>query len=495
MPLDTLTTEYNLKSSGASKVKNDFKEVAQAANAAGVATGALSMTKKGEASFGMWDLRRGDQTSSLRKFSVALVDALPIIGSVGAAIGLAGLAVGKFGLDLIKASAATDTMARQFAVSLGSLDKGKQTMEAIESHASKSAFAVEALASASSKLIAGQVSLRRYLPTIEKFALTVSGIDPSGLDSVADAFVKARVGDFAAGINLLEKAGVSKQEFGRTAGAGFDGNKFMGSPEQFLSGLEKVVEERMSKAADLIAGGTQTALDQAGRIVARSSRQVGEELADELLPMIRNFTDDLSLLVDGGYIRILADEFRLLSDEMGGKRGGAGVIDGLAVVGLAMAKWAKDPRSMTTVSNPIASMHAFYDAMTAAAEEVGKAKIKGMLHPNELPENGTNASNRRAGPKVTVTVEKLEEHKFLLRDIAENTKPLREVMNRIIGGGAVGGPAFNAVNIQRMNSGGGSGGSKAERGMRMIIEEAMERALSQMGIARARGHYVGARGI
>lgn len=271
------------------------------------------------------------------------------VGSIGgltaplrnAAFILAGLATatGVFGFKAMQAAAAFDTMERTFGGALGDMSKGVQMMAAIERYATRSAFTMEALAEAATRLAAAGLSVKTYLPVMERFALVVGGPGSAeGLEMVARALMLAKGGAFGEAMETMRRAGVSAADI-RAQGIDVSAaGQIKTTPEEFLRAIVRISEGRVKDIADAITGGAQNVLANVEDVLGQSFRAVGKELNEAFLPLIKKGSEHLTTLVESGVIRAIAEGFTDLLGALDGDDGVVKALDTLAVAALAAPK-------------------------------------------------------------------------------------------------------------------------------------------------------------
>jgi hypothetical protein len=357
--IDTLVTEFKLNAagfhSGVGQVKADMASLHSAFGGGGSGSSGLgaqvsgALDKVGQGLGAVADVATG--------FVAAGTAAIGVIGGLGAA------AI-KFGSDAkvaMDAAASFDTMERTFAGALGSVEKGKSMMAYLETYADNSAFTLEALASASKQLAAGGVEVKRFLPVMERVALVASGIDPSGLQEVAGALLRAQGGGFGEAMESLRRAGIGANDF-RAQGVQISkSGEVSATPEQWLSALERISEGRLKSIADAVSGGSETKISNIGDAIGKAERSIGKTLNDQFLPSIVKATEGLNKFTENGGFAIVADEIADLVPKI---ENGKGVYDSL----IGMAASFESVKSQFEMGGAIVG--AFFDRMIDIATHI-----------------------------------------------------------------------------------------------------------------------------
>ena len=244
----------------------------------------------------------------------------PALGFAAAATAVAG-AAGAVGFSFMNQAAAFDTFERTFSAALGSMEKGKRMMEYLQNYAGKSAFSLESLAGAAKSLAAGGIEVERFLPVLERISLVASGTDPSGLQEIAGALLRAKGGGFGEAMENFRRAGISTGDF-QKQGINIDkGGQVHATPEQFLAALIKISEGRPKQIADAVSGGDATKLSNAFDAAGKASVSLGQELNTAFLPAIEAATNEVNTFTDSGGFKMIADEIIGLSDALVGSGG------------------------------------------------------------------------------------------------------------------------------------------------------------------------------
>lgn len=312
--IDTLVTEFKLKtdnySAGVRQVRTDMASLQRYSagwNSLGIGTQIAGVLNTA-----------GSVAGSVGEVGAQIAGIVPAVGAAAAATGAAATALGSAGLSAMNASANFESMERTFAGAMGSMEAGKATMKYLEGYAGKSAFGLEALATASKQLAAGGLEVQRFLPLMERIALVASDTDPSGLQEVASAFLRIKGGGFGEAMESLRRAGISANDF-RAQGININkGGEVNATAEEFLAALERIGEGRMKRIAELVSAGSATKISNVGDALGIAVRQVGSYLNQEFLPSIEYATSAIKdFAADGGF-RLLAESFSALIPTISG---------------------------------------------------------------------------------------------------------------------------------------------------------------------------------
>lgn len=206
------------------------------------------------------------------------------------------------GFSAMKAAAQFDTMASTFAGAFGSMEAGTQVMKALEDRATRSAYSLEALTQASVRLATSGLSLNRFVPMMEKFALVVSGTDPQGLEQVASAFARIKGGSFGEAMEVFRRAGIGADTL-RAQGIKVDkGGQIQSSADEVFAALERIVGpgSQIDNIAQSVAQSAGVTISNAGDAIGQAIRSIGTELNEQFLPMFKSATEGLATFTKAG---------------------------------------------------------------------------------------------------------------------------------------------------------------------------------------------------
>lgn len=459
-------------------------------------------------------------------FSSAFGGALRGIGSMFSTllrtgVVAAGVAtgIGLIGFNAMQAAASFDTMERTFGGALGDMQKGVQMMAAIEKYATKSAFSLDALASASAKLAAGGLSVKTYLPVLERFALIISGVDPQGLDQVAGALMRAKGGAFGEAMESLRRAGVGSSDFRRQGIQVSKAGEIKTTPEEFLRAIIKISEGRIKQIADSISGGAENTIANVGDVLGQGWRAIGDELNAHFLPMLKDGTQTLSELVESGVVKDIAQQFTDLLDSF---TGGDGLADAIREIAFEFTVLPAEIEFLTARIKDIANL--FIDLATKfgvlglidnVIERItGDKPIEGWIKGGgglgdglreiregerkvfDMREDKRKRDAERNGKsdldfpendeKTEEVISVLDSIEKNTRDTAESLRP--EVGRRILGGGVLGGFGLTSVELGRGPRRKGRPARSGDPWQRMIdlLREAVMNEIDEFGISDAR---------
>lgn len=379
-------------------------------------------------------------------------------------------AVTAFGYSAMQSAARFDTMQRVFGAAVGSMEGGKRVMEGLEDYATRSAFSLEALADAAKTLAAGGMDISRFLPIIERFALVISGVDPSGLQMVAGALLRAKGGGFGEAMEIFRRAGVGTPDI-RAQGINVTkGGEVMAQSKEFLNAIERISEGRLKTMADAVSGGDQTKLANVGDVIGQAFRQVGSSLNQQLLPSVVALTEGIKGLVESGSISAMASGFAdlvgtLKQEDIAGefRKIGIALRAFPTLIGdlIGMFKGANESPQWQWLNDMAEkALDVVSGGGYSALKDYGKNLGVGAATDQKIADL-KNASARRAlsgDPLKTPELEspggaELPQQTNLLREIAENTKPLADFRRMILGGGEIGAKGVSAVEMGQVRRG------------------------------------------
>lgn len=511
---DVVVTEFDLRGSNAYVSKS--QSIIGATNAIHAAQAkAQGATHSLSSTIGAFGDKVVDAGQSVVDFTGKIV-------RYGAAAAAITVGVGAMGFGAMKAAAAFDTMERTFGGAMGNMAAGKEMMAALEVYANKSAFSLDALSRAAAMLAAGGLSVKTYLPVMERFALVISGVDPQGLEQVAGALMRAKGGAFGEAMEAFRRAGVGSQDFRNQGIAINKGGEVQSTPEQFLKSIIKISEGRLKDIADAISGGDETKISNAGDVLAQTYRQIGKVLNEAFLPSVVGATDELQLLVKSGVVKDIAQGFTDLISSVTGDGGIVGAVDSSVVALGTMPKALKVfgdglntvGKAMWMLTTPGLAKAAF-DASPVGAligdkltkklnklifgqeEGFGKAvadvsgwtetdlEVQSRKEARRLKDR-RNGANEIPWPSIDTGKNPLDVIATNTGKTAENTQKQLDIQRSILGGGTVGAGAVSPVNLSKaFGAVGGGRHPKLDRAV-ALIAEAVNEAIGQQWATAAR---------
>lgn len=251
--------------------------------------------------------------------------------------------LGAFALKSASAATEFERFTATIGGGIGSLDRGKEVMSALEQYAQRSAFGLQDLARASTQMVASGLDLAQVLPIAERFALIIGGTDPQGLMEVAGALARVKGGSFGEAMEIFRRAGVSSNDL-RAQGIDITkGGEIRGTPTQVMAAIERISQGRPKAMADAVGGTSAVAVSNTLDAVDAAFRKVGESIMQAATPALVSFSNSLNELVKGGAFDGVAAGFKSLIDVIGGVDGSKGLsyaIGALTTSVQGLAWWA-----------------------------------------------------------------------------------------------------------------------------------------------------------
>lgn len=200
-----------------------------------------------------------------------------------------------------------DRMAATFAGAFGSVEKGVEVMKSLEAYAGKSAFNLDGLVEASTQLAASGLSIARFLPLAEKFALVISGTDPQGLQQVVGALMRIKGGSYGEAMETFRKAGISANDL-RAKGLNVTkGGEIQSSAEELFKVVEEIAKGRISSIAESVSKSDAVTASNLWDNMGVAVREVGSILNDDFLPVLTAITQGVKGFAQaGGFNALLA---------------------------------------------------------------------------------------------------------------------------------------------------------------------------------------------
>jgi len=423
-----------------------------------------------------------------------------LAAGIAAGVAAGGGALLAFANAASEASASFDTMKRTFAGALGGIEAGTQAMSYLESYATKSAFGLEDLARASAQLAASGLDVNRFLPIIERFALVTSGVDPQGLIQVAGALARVKGGSFGEAFEVFRKAGVGAQDL-RAQGVNVTkAGEIQGTSDQVFDAIQKISEGRLKTIADSISGGAENIRANVSDVAGQLFRQIGDEVNQLLLPFLKSFTADMSLLVKSGVVPFLTDIFLGLGS---GLKSSSTVLEnffvGLAQASIRLKYFVDSIGYLIDVAKTIASGGRDQEAVDrvlkfSAGVKSGILDSQLKLSEAQIRNRFRNARETPDGPAPAFpaapqpdprTQDPVARNTAKLVDLAQKSLDLQR---QILGGGA---RAEEAASPVRIGAALGTNNPMTGKPERLLLQFAAELRAEmlghQLGIARNSG--------
>jgi hypothetical protein len=240
---------------------------------------------------------------STQSVTAAITRATGGIGGLAAGVGtaIAGVASG-IGLGFgVKAAIEFDTIQRSLAAITGSAERAKQVLAFTDKLAGPSVFSSQELAGGAKLLEALGLQTEKYLPIAEKLG-TVFGGNEEALMSYITALGYLKSGRNGEAFESLGRAGISR-ELLKGKGLEFDkGGQFLGSAEEALNAVEKLVNEKFGKLSEEMASGPQAKLASVMDAITRGARVAGAAILSVLVPAAEKVGNFIAYLVDSGRV-------------------------------------------------------------------------------------------------------------------------------------------------------------------------------------------------
>lgn len=452
--VDTLITEY--------KLAGDYTQKAN---------GVVGATDKVRTSFS------SAESAAKGVFNVLAIGAATIVGFGAAAIGA--------GVKTMGMAAEFDTLERSFAGVYGSLDAGKNAMRGIEEYSLRSAYGLREMAEASKMLAAGGLSVKEYLPIVERYAQAIFGKDPQGLAQVASAFLRVKGGQFGEASETFRRGGIGANEFRSVGIQVSKSGEIKATVDEFLAALKTLSGGRIKAMAEEVAKGDAVKISNASDALDSAFRSVGSVLNKQFLPIVEKVTGGLSDFTNAGGFSLLAENVTNFNVSTGDTEGalvsfGANLIrardivgtvgTGFVMIGNALGAawdWLNTPlggdKKMQSSNFDLGA--AFYDLFSANADNYvrdyeAKKKQRTMMGPAELP----------GAPPTDPLVPELPKMEDYMRRTAEATEKQLDITKSQLGGSNQAKYAGNAVNLSRA----GRTGDRVESAIRVLADTLRE---------------------
>lgn len=446
----------------------------------------------------------GRAVSGAKELGPAFSQVGTVLRNGALAIGAVGVAAGAAAFSSMQAAAEFDRMGATFAGAFGSMDAGVQMMKYLEQYATKSAFSLEALASAATTLAAGGMDVGRFLPMIEKFALVISGVDPSGLQQVAGALLRAKGGAFGEAMESFRRAGISTNDF-KSAGVKVSkGGEIQATSDEFLRALEKMVR-RIDPIAESVSESDAVVLSNVFDALGRAWRQIGTAFNTEFLDDVKAFGDQVAFLAEAGVFTDIAQGFASLTASLTGAGSMEQAVDAVAIsllaIPIAVRHIGDTLEWLDKLFNPLGrkvrgGLKAAMDSASGGSYSKAVEDFYGITEARanlEARKAEARSKTRQAfeAPKpkdqeqAAVVAQAFAPATNYLRDIADNTRKSLDLAK--IGLGAnIGKYGVSAVELSDMKAGRTAGYGKWTKVIRALEEVMGEAAAESIATAQRR---------
>jgi len=236
-----------------------------------------------------------------------------VIGQVAQAVGQIAGEIGgmlaELGVKAIMVATDFDTMQRSMAAFLGGPAQGAQMMQFLRER--QNLFDLKPTLEAARAIVLAGREVTGTLRILERIAF-LKGAEPENLERIVQMFMTAMATNNPQ--LLMSRRGLAgfgvTQEMLKAHGAQFDGNQFVGGMDDLMAVLSRLVNspdfERLVKH---MSEGPGKAWSDAMDQIERAMKEVGDVLANFIMPHVREFTTALSKLVENGIIKQIAEGF------------------------------------------------------------------------------------------------------------------------------------------------------------------------------------------
>jgi hypothetical protein len=255
---------------------------------------------------------------STGKLTAALGGVVAAVTALGAALGAATVAYVRFGQAAVSKFTTFDTIERSFIGIYGSAEQAAQMMAYLEAKSLRSAFGLEAMATAASSLALAGIDVGKFLPVVERLAL-VSGQGEAGLADAASVLRRLRGGQVAEALGPegLGRFGVNRQDL-LAMGATFNAQgQFQGTIEQALDLIVRVAEGKLKRVADEVGQGAAATLSNIQDAWDKALTDAGRVIMTSFTPILIEATEAFTALVKSGSLQSLTAGFRSAASALG----------------------------------------------------------------------------------------------------------------------------------------------------------------------------------
>ena len=230
------------------------------------------------------------------------------IGATVASLPMIGLA--KTALD---SAVAYDTLQRSLNAITGSAQRTGQILSFVQKLALPSIYTQAQLGEASKTLEAFGLSTERFLPIAEKLG-TVFGGTTESLDSFITSLGYLKSGRFGEAFESLARGGISRQQL-MGEGLKFDkGGSYLGSVDQALTAVEKLVNQKFGQLSKEMADGAGAGLASFSDAWNIAMIKIGTVMLKYVVPIVQTLANALNNLSTSGVLEKLTDGLMKMFD-------------------------------------------------------------------------------------------------------------------------------------------------------------------------------------
>jgi hypothetical protein len=314
----------------------------------------------------------------LREASMSVLSGAFRAMTVAASVASAAV-IGIFGYAM-KQAGDFDRMSATFAGAFGSMEAGVETMKALESYAMKSSFSLDALTQSATGLAASGLSISRFLPLAEKFALVVGGTDPQGLEQVIGAFARIKGGSFGEAMEVFRRAGIGANDLRGQGIQMTKGGEIQSTSEELFRAIERLSQGRISNMAKAVEGSDAVTQSNLADNMGSAWRALGDVLNDEFLPILTEVTKGIKQFAQSGGIKAMLAGFGAI---------GTSANDIAATITNAGRIWVGVSGFLSTiVSASVANIQALFEG------RFGDIRVNGLALFGEAYSNADAAMGR-----------------------------------------------------------------------------------------------------
>jgi membrane protein DedA with SNARE-associated domain len=297
-----------------------------------------------------------------------------VLGILTTGITVAGGVIGALGIKAANMAMEFERFTATIGGGLGSLDKGKEVMSALEDYAQKSAFGLQDLAQATTQMVAAGLNIQQVLPMAERFALIISGTNPEGLMQVAGALARIKGGSFGEAMEIFRRAGVSATDLKAQGVSVTKGGEILGSPTQIMAAIERISQGRPKEMADAISKTSSVTISNSMDALDKGFREVGSSILNSALPAISKLTESFNDIVSGGGLNGISDAITSVIEKFTGDRGLTSII-GIVTTALKSVAWWADKLTGRDSSDPSYQAYVYAETLKSYNAAVAEHNI------------------------------------------------------------------------------------------------------------------------
>lgn len=216
---------------------------------------------------------------------------------------------------LIGTNMQIETLQKSMEVTLKSAERAAETVRMLRSYAALTPFNEPETFEAGEMLASNQMEVERWIRVAGDLtsAKKTAGVE---LKDVVNVLTRINSGDFGKAMIRLRQMGISLQEL-KAKGLEFStSNTFLGTSDEMLHAVERIVEERYGGLTTTLGQTVQGLLSTISDYFLQLGIDMGEESFKQLQDFLVKFRDDLDDFRNSTQFKEIVTDFNYLKDEV-----------------------------------------------------------------------------------------------------------------------------------------------------------------------------------